>query len=94
MPVGGGRGTKILEGVTSYLDLAIVDGGVYFVPAQEPTAGSSIQFLSFATNRIRPVASFEKPLGGGLAISPDGKWILYTQLDQAGSEVMLVENFH
>jgi hypothetical protein len=39
------------------------------------------------------VASFEKPLGGGLAVSPDGKWILYTQLDQAGSELMLVENF-
>ncbi len=94
MPREGGRGTRILESLTSYLDLAIVDGGLFFVPVQEPTASSSIQFLSFATNRIRPVASFEKPLGGGLAVSPDCKWILYTQLDQAGSELMLVENFH
>jgi Tol biopolymer transport system component/tRNA A-37 threonylcarbamoyl transferase component Bud32 len=94
MPREGGRGTKILESLTSYLDLAIVDGGVYFVPVQEPTAGSSIRFLSFATNRIRPVANLEKPLGDGLAVSPDGKWILYTQLEQAGSELMLVENFH
>jgi hypothetical protein len=31
---------------------------------------------------------------GGLALSPDAKWILCTQTEQAGDEVMLVENFH
>jgi len=29
-----------------------------------------------------------------LAISPDGRWILYSQLDQGGNDIMLVENFH
>jgi hypothetical protein len=31
--------------------------------------------------------------GSGVAVSPDGRWILYTPFDQAGSELMLVENF-
>jgi hypothetical protein len=31
--------------------------------------------------------------GPRLAVSPDGRWILYDQLDQSGSDIMLVENF-
>ena len=99
IPVEGGQATKVLEGLSLYINLAIADSGVYFVPLQKPT---SIQFLSFATNQIRSVVNFEKPidvsgqgggLGGGLAVSRDGRWILFTQFDQAGSELMLVENF-
>jgi hypothetical protein len=43
------------------------------------------------------VAKLERPLdlgdSGALAVSPDGRWILYEQFEQAGSELMLVENF-
>ena len=30
----------------------------------------------------------------GIAISPDGGWLLYTQVDSHSSDIMLVENFH
>jgi hypothetical protein len=53
----------------------------------------SIQFLSFATNHISNIATFEKPLSLGLAVSPDRKCILYSPVEQSGSELMLVENF-
>jgi hypothetical protein len=42
------------------------------------------------------VAEVEKPLqawNSGLAVSPDGQWVLYPQIDQSGSDIMLVENF-
>jgi hypothetical protein len=72
-----------------------VNNGLYFVPREKPT---SIRFLSFSTNQIKPVADFQKPTevapqGGGVSVSPDGRWILCTQVDQAGGELMLVENF-
>jgi eukaryotic-like serine/threonine-protein kinase len=93
MPIHGGQATKIIEHLRSYIDLAIVDSGVYFIPTRSAGSGSSIQFLSFATNQIRTIATFDKPLGAGLAVSPDGKWMLYSQVE-AGSELMLVDNFH
>ena len=76
-----------------YLDLAIVDKGIYFVPFQDAASSFSIQFLDLQTNQIRRIAGFERPAGGGLAISPDGQWILYTLIDQEGAELRLVENF-
>jgi Tol biopolymer transport system component/DNA-binding winged helix-turn-helix (wHTH) protein len=97
IPVEGGQATMVLEGLSNYLNLAIVEGGIYFVPKRGSAAGFSIQFLNLATNKVRPIADFEKPLDmhqtGGLAFSPDGRWILYTQVDQAGAELRLVENF-
>ena len=29
----------------------------------------------------------------GIALSPDGRTLLYSQIDDAGSDLMLVENF-
>jgi len=64
----------------------------------DAASGYSIQFLDLQTKQIRRIASFKRPLGfgdfAGLAISPDGRCILYTQADRQGAELTLVENFH
>jgi Tol biopolymer transport system component len=91
IPIGGGAAAKVLEHVNWYQDLAIMDKGIYFISWQE--ANPSIRFLRFDTNEISIIAGFEKPLDHGLTVSPDGKWILYSQVEQEGSELMLVENF-
>ncbi len=97
MSLDGGQASKILEGLSNYLSFTVVQNGLFFVPARDTGAGFSLQFLNFATNKIRPVDTFEKPLYrgglGGVSVSPDGRWILCTQFDHAGSELMLVENF-
>jgi len=73
----------------------VVDTGIYFLNA-EAKPRATIEFFSFATRRVMPVAALEKEPDAwdpGLAVSPDGRWILYSQVDQLGIDVMLVENF-
>jgi hypothetical protein len=71
----------------------LVKEGIYFVSRHNTGSGRAIQFLGFATGNVGTVANIEMPVLGGLSVSPDGKWILYSQIDQVGSDLMLVENF-
>lgn len=74
---------------------AVVNEGIYFINV-EVKQHPVIEFFSFATGRVRQIAAMEKEAvvaGPGFAISPDGRWILYAQVDQSGSDITLVENF-
>jgi hypothetical protein len=64
--------------------------GIYFAPREAPT---SVQYFDFATKHVRRSCKFEKNFVNGLSVSPDGRWLLYTQLDKANSDIMLVEHF-
>ena len=93
----GAQVTRVLEGLSDYRNLAVLESGLLFVPTRNT---SSLQFLNFATGKIALLANFDRPIAvgsnatDGLAVSPDGRSILYTQFEQAGSELILVENFH
>ena len=46
----------------------------------------------FSTGKTSKILTIERP-GGGVAVSPDGRTLLYSQVDETGSDLMLVENF-
>jgi Tol biopolymer transport system component len=74
---------------------ALVDTGIYFLNT-EAKPHPALQFLNFAGHRVVNVAAVvRKPVQfePGIAVSPDGRWILYTQEDHSSSDIMLVENF-
>jgi Tol biopolymer transport system component len=90
VPVGGGEETPVLEQLAEGYRWAWGLGGegIYFYNAST----KAIELLNFATHRITQIAKPEKPVWT-VAVSPDGRWILYDQLDQNTSKIMLVENF-
>ncbi len=73
---------------------AVAEKGIYFVNTDaRPYA---LEFFDSATRRVAHVASLAKPpivWDSGLALSPDGRAILYMQEDQGSSDIVLVENF-
>jgi Tol biopolymer transport system component len=69
----------------------LTPSGIYFVPAETP---KSVRYFDFASKQIRPIFEVDKNLGNGLSVSPDGRWILYTQRGDVNSDIMLVDHFH
>ena len=71
----------------------MTDKGIYFTPDATRDRSASVQFLNFATGIATQIVKVQKPLDLGLTVSPDGRTLLYTQVDSSGRNLMLVENF-
>jgi Tol biopolymer transport system component/DNA-binding winged helix-turn-helix (wHTH) protein len=94
MPLEGGEEMQVLEEVRggSWPNWALTSEGIYFLRFdQSPRV--TIQFFDFATRKTIPIWTLDKEPGWGLAMSRDGKSVLYTQDEFAESNIMLVKNF-
>ena len=92
-PTAGGEETLAFNSdrVIHMRNWALSNQGVYFASSE-----SAIEFFNFAAGKATPVATAEKRLTRGvpgLTVSADGKWMLFTQIEQQGSDIMLMENF-
>jgi Tol biopolymer transport system component len=89
----GGEEVEVFPGINYWSNYAPTGKGIYFTPLTEAAVGTSIQFFSFADRKITTVAAIEKGVFLGLTIAPDGQSLLYTQKDQEGFDLMLVDHF-
>jgi Tol biopolymer transport system component/DNA-binding winged helix-turn-helix (wHTH) protein len=97
MPVAGGEETLALDhhraGFWRYW--AVTEKGIYFTTAETPDH-PLIEFFNFATGKVTTITTLEKRIDGnvsGLSVSPDGRALIWSQQDQTGSDIMLMENF-
>ena len=76
--------------ISSEAQWAVVPDGIYFSPQGNPR---SICFYDFATRHTREIFRTDKDLAEGMSISPDRRYMLYSQIDESNSDIMLVSNF-
>ena len=96
----GGEESPVLTDPAAQTDFAWwqpFDGGIYFVsraPKSSPEE-DRVQFFNFATKNIDLIAPTSKRVSafGGFSVSPDRRHIIFAQVDQDESDIMLVENF-
>jgi len=95
MPAAGGEEKSVLSlGTGRYW--TVTRDGLYFLDLST-TAHPAIKRLDPDTGLTKNLGTLDKPVDwgySGLSISPDGKWIIYAQMDDLISQIMLVKNFH
>jgi Tol biopolymer transport system component/DNA-binding winged helix-turn-helix (wHTH) protein len=92
MPVGGGQELELVKSIDLF-GFTPATKALYFEKLNNNGSSTSIQFLNLATGKVSTVITVHRSLGAGLSISPDERYLLYSQFDQRGSDLMLIENF-
>ncbi len=92
VPVQGGEAVQVTSAYKGMFSYAVAADGIFYVPAADSPHQGLIQFLSFSTGQSRPVVVSDRPIGQP-NISPDRRFLVFSQPAQRGSDLMLIENF-
>jgi len=93
MPVQDGEAVQVTGPVTEVPEFVVTAGGIYYAAAPESHNQTLIRFLSFSTRKTITVVVTNRQFGRGLSLSPDQRFLVFTQHDQTGRDLMLIENF-
>jgi hypothetical protein len=97
VPAAGGPEVRMLESVR-FGYWAIARAGIYFIDFDVPRdAPRPVTFFAFQTHEEVPIGTVEPTVSWsntpGFAVSPDGRWLLYTSLESTEADLMLVDPF-
>ncbi|QNI37275.1 winged helix-turn-helix domain-containing protein [Edaphobacter albus] len=92
MPISGGPEQQLTDSLFR-TNFAVTKKGIYFMTAPSIDGTSEIRFYSFVTGATTIIVPIGLP-EYGLAVSPDERYLVYDQLDDPASDLMLVDNFH
>ena len=71
----------------------IAKEGGFFISKRGDTAGASIIFRNAASRETNEIYKIDGSPYSWMAVSPDGRSILYDRFEHTSSDIMLVENF-
>jgi Tol biopolymer transport system component/DNA-binding winged helix-turn-helix (wHTH) protein len=93
IPVEGGAETLVLKapGLDCFCNSALAPTGIYII-RQESERSRTLAFYDFTSKKMTKVLDLEK-MAFYPAVSPDGKSLIYVQVDEHDSTLMLVNHF-
>ena len=91
MPLAGGPEEQLADSLYRS-NYAVAKRGVYYMTHADASGNSTLKLYDFATGATSTVLQIGHP-EFGLDVSPDGRYLVYAQLDDPASGLMLIENF-
>ena len=88
----GGNERMLVSTLTRH-NLAPTRSGVYLSTARGLSGGSEILFYGFHDRTTRTVYRPAKTVAQGLSVASDESWLLFSQLDGSGADLMLIDSF-
>ena len=74
---------------------AVSGNTVFYIVAPQVTGqAATIRSIDLTTRQTRTLRTLSRPpvrYDGSLAVSPDGRWLYYTTLDYAGSDIYTLQ---
>jgi hypothetical protein len=74
-------------------NLAVTSTGIYTLESENPLSGFRVQLYEPATGRLQILGRVTQSLGRSMTVSPDDRWLLFSDYPARSGNLMLVENF-
>jgi Tol biopolymer transport system component/tRNA A-37 threonylcarbamoyl transferase component Bud32 len=94
--VEGGSEQRVISSSSEDL-FALYEKGICFIDNRN-SSGPALKLYRFDTGTVAMLREFSKDakigsLDTSISVSSDGRWVLYTQLEESGSELTLVQDY-
>ncbi|MCZ2146446.1 MAG: hypothetical protein LC126_01565 [Bryobacterales bacterium] len=93
MPAGGGKTQVVVGPIASPCSYVVASTGIYFLPPRRPDGTSEPRFYDLATGAVHAVMTSTRPVDTGLSLSSDETMLVFTQIDQDESTLILMDGF-
>jgi hypothetical protein len=92
--LGNGEESRLPINVCDWFDWDLIGNGIYFLNPDFPPNGR-IEFFDLSHGQTTPILSLDKPASsfGGLAVSPDGKSLIFGLSELNECYIMVMKNF-
>jgi Tol biopolymer transport system component len=87
-----GEDVRVLDSVWP-LCFAVSSQGIFYVPGAGGELQGKLNYFEFRTGRTTTITTLNAPAAEGVTISPDERTLLFSQKDQIGSDLTLVNGF-
>jgi len=87
----GGEEKDAIDVSVGLSSIAMAPDGLYYLSSLS-SAGATLDFFAFGTRASRRLTSIDRPVHHVLSGSPDGRSVVFTQIDREDTDLMMVRS--